>query len=69
MKPLLDGRCSHQIKDEAKLEAANPTTPLEQISLSRIEHDDVKQLLKIPTGRVAGNKAIHAVLVDREESL
>ena len=30
---------------------------------------DVKQLLKIRTGRVAGNKAIHAVLVDREESL
>jgi hypothetical protein len=30
---------------------------------------DVKKLLKIPTGRVAGNKAIHAVLADREESL
>ena len=28
---------------------------------------DVKELLKIPTGRVAGNKAIRAVLADREE--
>jgi antitoxin (DNA-binding transcriptional repressor) of toxin-antitoxin stability system len=28
---------------------------------------DVKELLKIPTGRVAGNKAIEAVLADREE--
>jgi len=27
----------------------------------------VKELLKIPTGRVAGNKAIQAVLADREE--
>jgi len=26
---------------------------------------DVKELLKIPTGRVAGNKAIQAVLADR----
>ena len=30
---------------------------------------DVKELLKIPTGRVAGNKAIRAVVADREESL
>jgi antitoxin (DNA-binding transcriptional repressor) of toxin-antitoxin stability system len=30
---------------------------------------DVKELLKIPTGRVAGNKAIEAVLADREEEL
>ncbi len=28
---------------------------------------DVKKLAKIPTGRVAGNKAIQAVLADREE--
>jgi prevent-host-death family protein len=28
---------------------------------------DLKDLLKIPTGRVAGNKAIRAVLADREE--
>jgi antitoxin (DNA-binding transcriptional repressor) of toxin-antitoxin stability system len=28
---------------------------------------DVKQLLKISTGRVAGNKAIQAVEADREE--
>jgi antitoxin (DNA-binding transcriptional repressor) of toxin-antitoxin stability system len=30
---------------------------------------DVKQLLRIPTGRVAGNKAIQAVVADREEKL
>ncbi len=30
---------------------------------------DVKELLKIPTGRVAGNKAVQAVLDDREEEL
>jgi antitoxin (DNA-binding transcriptional repressor) of toxin-antitoxin stability system len=30
---------------------------------------DVNGLLKIRTGRVAGNKAIKAVLADREESL
>jgi hypothetical protein len=30
---------------------------------------DVKELLKIPTGRVAGNKAIQAVLADREDEL
>ncbi|HUZ95598.1 MAG TPA: type II toxin-antitoxin system prevent-host-death family antitoxin [Edaphobacter sp.] len=30
---------------------------------------DVKRLLKIPTGTVAGNKAIQAVLADREEGL
>jgi prevent-host-death family protein len=30
---------------------------------------DVKELLKIPTGRVAGNKAIQAVVADREEEL
>ena len=30
---------------------------------------NVKELLKIPTGRVAGNKAIQAVLADREEEL
>jgi prevent-host-death family protein len=29
---------------------------------------DVKALLKIPTGRVAGNKAIQAVVADREDS-
>jgi hypothetical protein len=28
---------------------------------------DVKKLLKIPTGRVAGNKAVQALLADREE--
>ena len=27
----------------------------------------VKELLKIPTGRVAGNRAIQAVLADRED--
>lgn len=30
---------------------------------------DVKELLKIPTGSVSGNKAIRAVLADREEEL
>jgi antitoxin (DNA-binding transcriptional repressor) of toxin-antitoxin stability system len=30
---------------------------------------DVKQLLKISTGRVAGNKAIRAIAADREEKL
>ena len=30
---------------------------------------DLKELLKIPTGRVAGNKAIQAVLADREDEL
>src|SRR6202171_3828814 len=30
---------------------------------------DVKELLKIPTGTVRGNKAIQAVLADREEEL
>jgi antitoxin (DNA-binding transcriptional repressor) of toxin-antitoxin stability system len=30
---------------------------------------DVKQLLKISTGRVAGNKAIQAIAADREERL
>jgi len=29
---------------------------------------DIGKLLKIPTGRVAGNKAIQAVVVDREEA-
>jgi prevent-host-death family protein len=28
---------------------------------------DVDELLKIPTGRVAGNKAVQALLADREE--
>ena len=30
---------------------------------------DVKQLLKISTGRVVGNKAIQAIAADREEKL
>ena len=30
---------------------------------------DVKQLLKISTGRVAGNKAMQAIAADREEKL
>ena len=30
---------------------------------------DVKQLLKISTGRVAGNKAIQAIAADRKEKL
>jgi prevent-host-death family protein len=30
---------------------------------------DVKRLLEIPTGTVAGNKAIQAVLADREKGL
>jgi prevent-host-death family protein len=31
--------------------------------------DDVKELLRIPTGSVTGNKAMQAVLADREEEL
>jgi len=30
---------------------------------------DVKRLSKIPTGTVAGNKAIEAITADREERL
>jgi len=30
---------------------------------------DIQQLLKIPTGRVAENKAIQAVVADRDEEL
>jgi prevent-host-death family protein len=30
---------------------------------------DVKELLRIPTGRVTGNKAMQAVLANREEEL
>ena len=30
---------------------------------------DVKELLRIPTGSVTGNKAMQAVLADREEEL
>ena len=30
---------------------------------------DIKELLNLPTGSVAGNKAIEAVLADREEEL
>jgi prevent-host-death family protein len=30
---------------------------------------DIKQLLKIPTGTVSGNKAIQSVIADREEEL
>jgi prevent-host-death family protein len=30
---------------------------------------EVKELLKIPTGKVAGNKAIQAVLADRKKEL
>jgi prevent-host-death family protein len=30
---------------------------------------DIKQLLKIPTGTVSGNKAIQSVVADREEEL
>lgn len=30
---------------------------------------DVKQLLRISTGRVAGNRAIRAIIADREEKL
>jgi antitoxin (DNA-binding transcriptional repressor) of toxin-antitoxin stability system len=30
---------------------------------------DIKQLSKIPTGRVAGNKAIQSIAADREEKL
>ena len=35
--------------------------PLEQL--------DIKALLKIPTGTVKGNKAVEALLADREEGL
>jgi prevent-host-death family protein len=31
--------------------------------------DDVKELLRIPTGSVTGDKAMQAVLADREEEL
>lgn len=34
-----------------------------------IERLDIKALLKIPTGTVGGNKAVEALLADREESL
>jgi hypothetical protein len=30
---------------------------------------DIKQLLKIPTGTVSGNKAIQSVVADRKEEL
>lgn len=30
---------------------------------------DLKQLLKIPTGKVSGNKAVEALLADRDEDL
>jgi antitoxin (DNA-binding transcriptional repressor) of toxin-antitoxin stability system len=34
-----------------------------------VEQLDIKALLKIPTGTVDGNKAIEALLADREEGL
>ncbi len=34
-----------------------------------IERLDIKALLKIPTGTVEGNKAVEALLTDREEGL
>lgn len=34
-----------------------------------VEQLDIKALLKIPTGTVEGNKAIEALLADREEGL
>jgi antitoxin (DNA-binding transcriptional repressor) of toxin-antitoxin stability system len=34
-----------------------------------IEELDIDALLKIPTGTVEGNKAVEALLADREESL
>ena len=34
-----------------------------------IEEIDIDALLKIPTGTVKGNKAVEALLADREESL
>ncbi|MGC0773096.1 MAG: hypothetical protein WB543_09180 [Candidatus Acidiferrum sp.] len=34
-----------------------------------IERLDIKALLKIPTGTVEGNKAVEALLADREEGL
>lgn len=34
-----------------------------------IERLDIKALLRIPTGTVEGNKAIEALLADREEGL
>jgi prevent-host-death family protein len=34
-----------------------------------IEELDIEALLKIPTGTVEGNKAVEALLADREESL
>jgi antitoxin (DNA-binding transcriptional repressor) of toxin-antitoxin stability system len=34
-----------------------------------IEEIDIEALLKIPTGTVKGNKAVEALLADREESL
>lgn len=34
-----------------------------------VEQLDIKALLKIPTGTVKGNKAVEALLADREEGL
>jgi antitoxin (DNA-binding transcriptional repressor) of toxin-antitoxin stability system len=50
--------------DEQELElvaAGKLRMPVEQL--------DIKALLKIPTGTVEGNKAIEALLADREEGL
>ena len=49
--------------DEELLLAAQGRMRLPEVKLS------LKHLLKIPTGKVAGNKAIEALLADREEGL
>lgn len=49
--------------DEELLLAAQGKMRLPEKKLS------LKQLLKVPTGKVAGNKAIEALLSDREEGL
>jgi prevent-host-death family protein len=53
-----EGACGHELA----LVAA------EKLRLSK-ERLNVKKLLKIPTGSVPGNKAIKAVIADREEEL
>ena len=57
--PFSAGDASHQ---ELVLVAAGKLR-LPKVRLS------VNNLLKIPTGRVKGNKAMRAVLADREEEL
>ena len=48
--------------DEELLLVAAGKMRLPQVKL------DIKKLEKVPAGRVSGNKAVHAVIADREES-